>query len=216
MKRQLLLNLFLLLLTPLAIFGQNLFKSIEKEQITFDERQLFEPQIFDGYEVNEKALKIEIEKKMNTSNSIMLPLPNGEYAEFLVSFYPISSPVFYEKFPSIQTFKLEEIGGDISGYGDITGHGFHAVLNKNGKAIYIDPTNRERGTSSYAVYFTSNYERPKEYDVFECGVGNELDEPEDLGVEIQRARERRSDGKFQNLCGKCSPAQVHHGTHCYL
>jgi len=182
--------LLLFLLLPFGIIAQGLFQPIAKEQITFDDRQLFKPKKFEGYQVSESALRTQITKVMDTESSVQIPLPSQPDALFSVEFYAISSPNFYKRHSSIQTFKLTQLNGDYVGYGDITGHGFHAVLRNKSGAVYIDPTNRERGHSTYAVYHVRDYNRPEAYSKFTCDLDEILDEQTSPGVEITRALER--------------------------
>lgn len=161
-----------------------------QESVAFDDRQLFQPKAFEGYQVEEHMLRTQIEKVIDTQSAIQIPLPDQEDAEFRLEFHAISGPGFYEKFPEIKTFKLTQLNGDYVGFGDMTGHGFHAVLRNANGSVYIDPTNRERGASTYAVYYVKDYERPEEYNVFECGVNDLMDATEDPGVEIEQSLER--------------------------
>jgi len=204
MNPQIRLYLLILYLIPMGMHGQGLFESIDQESVSFDNRQLFEPRIFQGYQVDEADLRTQIEKTIGTNVAIQIPLPNQEEAEFRLEFHAISGPEFYEKFPGIKTFKLTQINGDYVGFGDMTGHGFHAVLRNEDGSVYIDPTDKNRGTATYAVYHVKDYDRPEEYEVFECGVNDLMDEPEDPGVEIERSLERgqsmsRSQGSSANV-----------------
>ena len=140
--------------------------------------------------MNEADLKTRIRKVIDRESPLQMPLPGQEEALFQVDFHAIASPVFYDKFPGITTFKLTQINGDYVGYGDITGHGFHAVVRSEEGTVYIDPTNKDRGIASYAVYYVKDYERPEEYDAFECDVNDALDDQVEPGQEIETALER--------------------------
>jgi subtilisin-like proprotein convertase family protein len=185
-----LLTLSALLLIAVTISGQSLFQPIQKEQVYFDNQQLFEPEAYDAYQVEESLLTGAISKAVEQSGRITLPLPDGRSGQFQLSFYSISGTEFYEKYPEIKTFKLRQVNGDFTGYGDITGHGFHAVLQNGSEHIYIDPTNKVRGQSTYAVYHTADYQRPAAYEQFECGTEDLMDEPEEPGKTISSALER--------------------------
>lgn len=190
MRPEIRLYYLFLLLIPMGMSAQGLFQAVNQESVAFDNRQLFEPRVFEGYQVDESDLRTQIEKTIDTESAIQIPLPDQEDAEFKLKFHAISGPGFYEKFPNIKTFKLTQINGDYEGFGDMTGHGFHAVLRNEDGSVYIDPTDRNRGTATYAVYHVKDYERPEEYEVFECDVNELMDAPEDPGKEIEQSLER--------------------------
>ncbi len=188
--KHILLTLSAILLIAGTTAGQNLFQPIDQEQVQFDSQQLFEPEAYDAYQVEESLLQTAISKAVEQSGILTLPLPDGSSGRFELSFYSIAGPEFYEKFREIKTFRLRQLDGDFTGYGDMTGHGFHAVLHNGSDHIYIDPTNKVRGQSTYAVYHTADYQRPAAYDQFECGTEDLMDEPEEPGKTIASALER--------------------------
>jgi|GEM_PF-6660236 len=53
MNPQIRLYLLILYLIPMGMHGQSLFESIDQESVSFDNRQLFEPRVFQGYQVDD-------------------------------------------------------------------------------------------------------------------------------------------------------------------
>lgn len=177
----------LVLLTS-HIYGQDIFHPWEKEQVPFDEKSIFEPADYKAYAVNEELLFSSLSKAMNSGSILSIPLADGSFGQFRISDYRIAADGFYKKYPSIKTFKLEQVDGDLIGYGDLTEKGFHASLYGSQGLIYIDPTHSNRSERAHAVYYTKDYSRGADAAVFECSTTGEHIVTESPGVEITGPR----------------------------
>ncbi len=89
----------------------------------------------------------------NKSLLIDLPLPNGGFVQFKLSYSAVMSDELADKYPSIKTFIGYQVNNpEHSGRFDITPHGFHGVFNYKEEKVYIEPISRENN-HQYQSYF---------------------------------------------------------------
>ena len=164
MKQPLVLTTWLtaiLLVTPAALFvapavsapvaqWQSL-KTIEKiEQLPKLNVKAHQYQL---WQASHKSLQ----KQLLTDNSqaiiIDLPLPNGKFETFKLTYSPVYEQDLAKKYPNIRTFKGQSLQNPThQGRFDITDHGFHGMFNHNGQKVFIDPL--QRGNNDrYISYF---------------------------------------------------------------
>ncbi|MGB1010186.1 MAG: Ig-like domain-containing protein [Thiolinea sp.] len=109
-----------------------------------------------------------------STNSIQLPLPNGEFADYFLYQSPVMAPGLAAKYPDIRTFKV--IGTDNAAYTgrlDLTPQGFHAVLRRNNETIFIDPLgNSNHYQSYYKRDFAARKTKSPQHKTFICRSGN--------------------------------------------
>ena len=98
--------------------------------------------------------------------TVILPLPNGEFAEFLLSYSTIIAPALADKYPEIKTFSGYQIGHpENSGRFDITPQGFHGMFRFNQETVFIEPEaifdpENQSVTSLYLSYYRKNTQQP--------------------------------------------------------
>jgi len=108
---------------------------------------------------------------------ITLPYPDGTDRVFELVLSPIMAPVLAERLPAIRTFILKGVGDDGGwGRGDLTPHGFHAMVWGIDGVLFIDPY-RERDDRHHQAYFTHDYPRNPEKHKFHCSLGEHDDLP---------------------------------------
>lgn len=150
--------------------AQNLFRAIEAEQVNFGPKSIERPDHFSAFETDHDALQNIIETALSSDKTIPLPLPEGSLGQFKIDFYPVAEADFYKRFPNIHTFRITQLDGDYTGYGDLTAKGFHAALHGEGGLYYIDPTHLTIDQRNYVSYFVKDYSRDTELPVFECST----------------------------------------------
>ncbi len=70
---------------------------------------------------------------------VILPLPDGRYAEFEAFDSPVMAPELAEKFPLIRTYKVRGVDEPaMSGRISLTNEGFSALLTTAGKSVQIE------------------------------------------------------------------------------
>ncbi len=96
-----------------------------------------------------------------------LPMPDGSMQAFEVVESPTMEPGLAAKFPDIQSFKVvHTINKTITGRLDISPVNFHAMIDWNGRSVFIDPAVWTNGTF-YHAYFEDEVS-PTE--LLPCGV----------------------------------------------
>ncbi|NQY65421.1 MAG: cadherin-like domain-containing protein [Alteromonadaceae bacterium] len=84
---------------------------------------------------------------------ISLPIPDGSFADFQLTYSPVMALELAEKHPLSRTFSGYQVNKpQNNGRFDISPHGFHAVFNNDGDTVYIDPSYRENNRQ-YHSYF---------------------------------------------------------------
>ncbi|MCH8105899.1 MAG: hypothetical protein IIC58_10400, partial [Proteobacteria bacterium] len=84
------------------------------------------------------------------TETIDLPMPDGSLARFSIVESSIMEAGLAEKYPQIKTYKVQGIDDPIaSGRVDITGRGFHAMLQTSQGRIFIDPDAGSTGSNRY-------------------------------------------------------------------
>ena len=90
-----------------------------------------------------------------TTISIQLPLPNGEFVDYLLYESPIMEPGLAAKYPEIRTFKVVATDNSaFTGRLDLTPQGFHAVLHRGAQVVFIDPLGN---SNHYQSYYKHDY-----------------------------------------------------------
>lgn len=86
---------------------------------------------------------------------IPLPLPNGAFSDYYVYNSPVMASGLAAKYPEIRTFKVVAADNPShTGRIDVTPQGFHAVLTRAARTIFIDPL----GTANhYQSYYKRDY-----------------------------------------------------------
>jgi subtilisin-like proprotein convertase family protein len=174
--------MFMLLAT--FISAQGIFSPIQTESVVFGKKSIHPPEKFHAYSADDQVLSKAIDQALLNNQFLELPLADGATGLFMLEPYSIAQNGFYKNFPSITTFKLTQIDGQLKGYGDHTPHGFHAVLHGDKGLTYIDPTHRDKSMRAYAVYYTKDYKRSEEFPAFECQTDQLVVEEEEPGREI--------------------------------
>ena len=88
------------------------------------------------------------------TETIYLPMPDGSLAKFSIVESSIMEAGLAEKYPQIKTYKVQGIDDPIaSGRVDISGQGFHAMLQTSQGRIFIDP---DGGSTSSNRYLARN------------------------------------------------------------
>jgi len=84
---------------------------------------------------------------------MLLPLPDGGFAEFAIVEASVMHPDLATKYPGIRTFRGNGIDVPAATARlDITPQGFHAQILSPGGAVYIDPQVRSRETYVGAIF----------------------------------------------------------------
>lgn len=69
-----------------------------------------------------------------------LPMPDGEMERFSVLNSPLMAPALAARYPEIQVFAGQGVDSpEATVRFDVTPHGFHAMILKEGETVYIDP-----------------------------------------------------------------------------
>ena len=84
---------------------------------------------------------------------VSLPLPDGHFAEFQLTYSPVMTLEMAEKYPLIRSFSGYQINNPQNkGRFDISPFGFHGVFNDGNNSVYIDPSYRDNNRQ-YQSYF---------------------------------------------------------------
>lgn len=93
-------------------------------------------------ELNTQLLDAAQEFSGESTVSMLLPLPDGTFENFLVYESPIMEAALAAKFPMIKTYVAQSISEpSISGRLDIGPKGFHGILFTSEGSVYLDPLN---------------------------------------------------------------------------
>jgi len=88
--------------------------------------------------------------------SLVLPLPDGTFAEYHFESSRVMAEELAAKYPNIQTFQGVDTANAVNrGRFDLGDHGFHGLFIHNGRRIYIDPEIKG-DTQHYLVYYASD------------------------------------------------------------
>ncbi|MEJ2618862.1 MAG: M12 family metallo-peptidase [Candidatus Thiodiazotropha sp.] len=91
---------------------------------------------------------------MQTSQQIMLPLPNGELVRCWVEQSQVMAARLAERYPEITTYRIRGVDeARLSGRLDLTPKGFHAMLTTPTGTIYIDPDSE----GNYRSFYKADY-----------------------------------------------------------
>jgi hypothetical protein len=143
---------------------------------------------------------------------IQLPLPNGVAVDLRIMSAPIMAPELREKFPEIQSFRVE--GDHVHGRVGWTYKGFHGILFTSNGTVYIDPASNASGYSSYyRDDYTEHYRGLNEH---QCYTENEVVTVGSELMQIEKHDAARSGDKLRKyrLALACTGeyAQFHGGT----
>ena len=91
--------------------------------------------------------------------TISLPLPDGTFGQYRVAESPIMSDELAQKVPQIKTYAGQGITDPTATIRfDITPKGFHAMIIKKDRVIYVDPA-YDGNTTKYMAYYKRDYIR---------------------------------------------------------
>jgi hypothetical protein len=139
------------------------------QKVTFAQREMqqpflkFMPQKYTLYQLDEQSLKNEMNRAVRgqdtKSQTIKIPMPNGDFIELIISSYSVMAPELAAKYPQIQSYKANVIGRpSVHGVLNMDELGFHGMLfMENGKRLFIDPRKSASGEIYYASYYDSDY-----------------------------------------------------------
>jgi hypothetical protein len=150
------LLLFALLLGNLTL-AQNYWNSAQSSQFQGDPQIEAHHAAFYKLDVSKftqslQNAPIKIQHTQFSPVSILLPLPNGSFEEFMVFEAPIMEAGLMTKFPEIKTYILQSKNSLFTyGRADITHKGFHAMIFDNEGTWFIDPFN-QLSNENYIVY----------------------------------------------------------------
>ena len=96
-----------------------------------------------------------LENSQEPPVKLTLPLPDGEFASYEVFLSPVMPPLLAARYPEIQTYRAIDTDNPANiARLDLTPQGFHALLNHNGREIYIDPIGDKH---QYQSYYKQDY-----------------------------------------------------------
>lgn len=84
---------------------------------------------------------------------LLLPLPDGEYSRFALTYSPILPAALSAKYPEIRTFAARGVDdSNMTARLGWTQHGFHAIIHSGDGTIYIDPISHHGGELYISYY----------------------------------------------------------------
>lgn len=87
--------------------------------------------------------------------SLELPLPDGSFATYQLSYTPVTAPELAAKYPAIRTFRGVDVNDPRNrGRFDITPQGFHGMFKHNDEWVMIDPSNI--ATERHMAYYSKH------------------------------------------------------------
>ena len=146
-------------------------------------------------EKTKRALTPTLGSTEYQNTTIQLPMPDGQLKTFLIKEAPIMEKPLAEKYPMIKNFngvctKDKSILAKI-GYNTF---GFHAVIRKRSRQIYIDVVNRENPVH-YVSYYPGQMERIER---LACGTDHTID-PNDPLAHTEAKNYNRAHFRNQGL-----------------
>ncbi len=147
--------------------GESALQRQNDQVFRFDEARLLS---LDTLALNTYLERAQPEESGGAGVLIQLPLPHGELVDYLLYDSPVMAPGLAAKYPEIRTFKV--VGADNPAYTgrlDLTPQGFHAVLYRDARTIFIDPLG---SNNHYQSYYKRDYAARKtktsDYQPFVC------------------------------------------------
>lgn len=132
--------------------GASSFQAQQNQVFRFDEARLLNLNMATLNHYLDSALP---EGSAGSTVSIQLPLPHGEFVDYLLYHSPVMAAGLAAKYPEIRTFKVIQANNPANtGHLDLTPQGFHAMLQHDEQTVFIDPL----GTANhYQSYFKHDY-----------------------------------------------------------
>lgn len=174
---------FLPLFFSLNIFGQNFWKVIRDENAVIKLREADRgviPQQYTAYSIDLQALKDYLAgapdqfNPLHKSLPLSLPMPDGKFMLFDITYSPVMEPGLSDKFPQIRSYKgVCRQKRDMNIRFDIGEKGFFGAIYDNGKSLYIDPY--ADGVYDYNIsYWTKDYKQDLSGFNLTCGVDSAM------------------------------------------
>ncbi|NNG26715.1 MAG: hypothetical protein HKM87_04270, partial [Ignavibacteriaceae bacterium] len=156
-RKTLLMNYQFILLVTFTLYcsfifaqstSEDLWNDIQEATIQTTGERYIIPQSYRTLELDFQAMQSDLseapsEKTVNVNNStttIALPLPNGEFTRFKFVESLVMEDELANKFPEIKTYLGQGIDdATASARFDITPTGFHAIIFSINGTVYIDP-----------------------------------------------------------------------------
>jgi subtilisin-like proprotein convertase family protein len=186
---------FLIAISFVSLEAQNVFKSIEKEGISFSQKAIYEPQNFAAFQAVDAELSTNLRKTIATGGSFEMPMPSGQYVNVTLKPYRVAESGFYKKYPSIQTFSFSDRSGEVNGFGSMSEKGLHVVGRCSEGQFYIDPTDKSQDKKTYAAYYRADYQLPEGVIPSRCEKEEILDEVEEPGPTLADAAAKSAASK---------------------
>ena len=126
--------------------------------LLFAKTQFATTELANTQTINKTIAARLLESPLN-ENTILLPLPNGNELEFVITPSSVMSKALAKKFPEIKTWRVKGVSEDITGTIDFTSKGFHGMLlMPDGDRVFIQPDilSVDNGSSDIA---RTNFER---------------------------------------------------------
>ncbi len=129
----------------------------QRSNVSLSEMSDFDIQAkkFQLVEFDENSLLQEFARDQNSEKTISLPLPNGEFEDFIIYKVNIMSEKLSIKYPNFHTYRGRSVETNKSLVLDITHMGLHAVIQTVKGPVWIDPINRETN-KMHMSYFKSD------------------------------------------------------------
>jgi hypothetical protein len=123
------------------------------------------------------------------SAALALPLPDGSFETLQLEETAVLPPGLAVRYPAIRTFRGGSVAKKIRVHLDISPQGFHAMLEKDGRTVYIDPLKNQTGT--YLSYYADEVENSAADNCAALPDHHILDETENLVQNRDSSFERR-------------------------
>jgi len=126
---------------------------------------------------------------------VALPMPDGTMETFVVEISSVMMPELAARYPAIQSFKARSINNkDITARLDVSPYNFHAMIEREGRTIIIDPTVWTNG-ELYDAYYEDEVTPTA---TASCGTANadhlkETENPNNLGIQTRDANAAKLD-----------------------
>lgn len=141
--------------------AQNFWTKVQKEDLSSLRNQTpdVSPEAYQLFELDDRALENQLRRFLPTGEKFQITIPtaNGKLRTFEIAASNNMPRALAIKYPSIQTFYGHEVGkAQHLIRGNLSPLGFHAVMNIDGKEIYIDPY-QKGNRNHHMVYFTKDH-----------------------------------------------------------
>jgi len=167
------ITFFVILVLPQSLLANNLWQDVEVNSslnVAKKSNALLERHLSSTNSVLRSKLLTAPMENSGWSETIELPLPNGDMQSFSIVESPIVEPGLAAKFPDNKSYKLQGIDDPTaSGRADIGSKGFHAVIISASGRFFIDPEQAGAGDGYRSYSRTASYKS----EPFSCSVESE-------------------------------------------